>query len=283
MIAFVLIYLTNSAPEYLGPLESLALKDGALFVGIPLILVSLVFLWRGGYLREVQSRRRFSAFEILEAGLLVVAVTTVFGLGPSPFNLCLGGGGGFVCYAEASGFLLGLLDLILVVIAEELFFRAYLMNELNQALGAGAGAVAVSALLYSVFHLPALQVEGFGTVSLLGFLQILIGAFSLSACYWYTGRNLVAVIILHAYWDGVGALVFIPNYGRLGEFLLILGQLSLPAAVLIITHRFRLPLSSLFSRAGGEPSMPAKRPSALPRRKVEEHLPHSLRRRVDFD
>jgi len=80
-------------------------------------------------------------------------------------------------------------------------------------------------------------VEGFGTISLLGFTGIVVGAFSLSVCYWYTGRNLAAVILLHAYWDGVGALVLIPNYGQYGEIVLILGQLSLPAAVLVITQR----------------------------------------------
>jgi membrane protease YdiL (CAAX protease family) len=237
VIAFVLIYLTNSAPEYLGPLESLAVRNEALFVSIPLILVSLVLLWRGGYLRQVQARNRLSVLEILGAGLLVVAVTLVFGLGLSPLDLCLGGGGGFVCYPDANGFILGLLDLMLVVIAEELFFRAYLINELNQFLGSGAGAVAASALLYSFFHLPALQVEGFGTIMPLGVLEILIGAFSLSACYWYTGRNLGAAILLHAYWDAIGALEFIPNYGQYGEFLLIIGQLSLPAVVIIVTHR----------------------------------------------
>jgi membrane protease YdiL (CAAX protease family) len=255
---FAVIYLTNSAPEYLGPLESLAVNNAALFVGAPLILASLVFLWRGGYLRKVQSRGKFSAVEILEAGLLVIAVTAFFGLGPSPFNLCLGGGGGFVCYPSSSGFLLGLFDLVLIVMAEELFFRAYLINELDHLLGVGTGAVAASALLYSVFHLPALQVEGLGTVSLLGFLQVLIGAFTLSACYWYTGRNLAAVVLLHAYWDGVGALVFLPDFGQFGGILLILGQLSLPAAVLIVTHRFRLRLSP--SNAGGEPSVPVGLP-----------------------
>ncbi len=239
VISFVLIYLTNSEPEYLGPLEPVAVKDAALFVSIPLILVSLVFLWRGGYLREVQSRNRFSAIEILEAGLLTIAITAYFGLGLSPLNLCLGGGGGFVCYPNTRGFFAGLFDLVIVVLGEELFFRAYVINELNQLLGVGTGAVAASALLYSVFHLPALQVEGFGTISLLGLLQILIGAISLSACYWYTGRNLAAVVLLHVYWDGVGALVLIPDYGQSGGILLILGQLSLPAAALIITHRFR--------------------------------------------
>lgn len=247
-VAFTLIYVTNSAPGYLGPLETLFAGDGELFVGISLILVSLLFLWSGGYLREVQSWRRFSLVEIVEAAALVLVVTAYFGWGLSPFSLCLGGGGGFVCYPDSRGFYSGLLDLICIVVAEELFFRAYLINELNRLLNFGAGAVVVSSLIYVFFHLPVLQIVGFGSVSVPGLIQILIGAFSLSACYWYTGRNLAASALLHAYWDGVGALLLIPNYGLYGEYLLILGQLSLPAAVLIITHRFGPSLANHPSR-----------------------------------
>jgi len=236
-IAFVLIYLTNSAPQYLGPLEQTVVRDPALFVGVSLILISSGLLWRARYWRKVQSRTKLASFELVEGGILALAMTAYFGIMLTPFNLCIGGGGGFACYPDLSGFLRGVLDLAIIVLSEELFFRAYLMNELSQILGRGVGAVILSPLIYSVFHLPALQAEGFGTISLLGFTVILIGAFSLSGCYWYTGRNLAAVIFLHAYWDGVGALVLIPNYGQYDEIVLILGQLSLPAVVLVITHK----------------------------------------------
>lgn len=236
-IAFVLIYLTNSAPAYLGPLEPVIVPNQTLFVGVSLILVSLFWLWRSGYLRLIQSKGRVAAFELVIAALLLLTLTAYFGLGLSPFNLCIGGGGGFACYPDLQGFLRGLLNLMCIVLAEELFFRAYVMNELGQILGVGAGVVIASALLFSLFHLPALQIEGFGSISSLGFLQILVGAVSLSACYWYTGRNLAAVLLLHAYWDGVGALLLIPNVGQYGPILLLLGQLSLPAAVVVITHK----------------------------------------------
>jgi membrane protease YdiL (CAAX protease family) len=236
-VAFVLVYLTNSAPSYLGPLEPLILPNQTLFVGISLILLSLFWLWRSGYLRLIQSKGRVAAFELVIAALLLVTLTAYFGLGLSPFNLCIGGGGGFACYPDLQGFLRGLLNLMVIVLAEELFFRAYLMNELGQIIGVGAGVVVVSSLLFSLFHLPALQIEGFGTVSLLGFSEILIGAVSLSACYWYTGKNLAVVLLLHAYWDGVGALLLIQNVGQYEPILLLVGQLSLPAAILIITHK----------------------------------------------
>jgi len=235
-VAFVLIYLTNSAPQYLGPLEQTVVRDQELFVGLSLIIISSVLLWQGRYWRRVQSKTKLAWLELVEAGILVLAMTAYFGIMLTPFNLCIGGGGGFACYPDIGGFLRGVLDLAVIVLSEELFFRAYLMNELNQILGRGVGAVILSPLIYSVFHLPALQAEGFGTISLLGFVVIIIGAFTLSACYWYTGRNLAAVILLHAYWDGVGALVLIPNYGQYDEIVLILGQLSLPAVVLVVTH-----------------------------------------------
>lgn len=243
--AFVLIYLTNSAPQYFGPLEQTVVRDQALFVGISLIILSSALLWTGGYWRLAQSRTRLSAFEFLESILLVAIMTALFGLGLSPFDLCIGGGGGFACYPQVGGFLRGVLDLACIVLSEDLFFRAYLMNELNQVLGLGAGAVTISALVYALFHLPALQVEGFGTVSLAGFLLILVGAFSLSACYWYTGRNLAVVIFLHAYWDAIGALELIPNFGQYSEFLLIIGQLAVPAAVLVVTHALLSPRLAL--------------------------------------
>ena len=247
-VAFVLIYLTESAPQYLGPLEQTAVRDQELFVGLSLILISSVLLWRGRYWRRVQSKTKLALFELVEAGILALAMTGYFGIVLTPFNLCIGGGGGIACYPYIGGFLRGVLDLAVIVLSEELFFRAYLMNELNRILGRGVGAVVLSPLIYSVFHLPALQVEGFGTISLLGFVVILVGAFSLSACYWYTGRNLAAVILLHAYWDGVGALVLVPNYGQYDEIVLILGQLSLPAAVLVITHNLWPTLTTILRR-----------------------------------
>ncbi|HEY6283769.1 MAG TPA: CPBP family intramembrane glutamic endopeptidase [Nitrososphaerales archaeon] len=211
----------------------------------------MFWLWRSGYLRRIQSKGRVAAFELVIAAVLLVTLTAYFGLGLSPFNLCIGGGGGFACYPDLQGFLHGLLNLMCIVLAEELFFRAYLMNELGQILGVGVGVVIVSALLFSLFHLPALEIEGFGAISLLGFSQILAGAISLSACYWYTGRNLAVVILLHAYWDGVGALLLFPNVTQYGPILLLLGQLSLPAGILVITHVLWTRLS------GGRPaSMP---------------------------
>ena len=247
-VAFVLIYLTNSAPQYLGPLEQTVVRNQALFVGASLILISFVLLWRGKYWRQLQSKQKLAWFELVEAGLLALVMTAYFGIVLTPFNMCIGGGGGFACYPDVSGFLRGVLDLAIIILSEELFFRAYLMNELNQILGRGVGAVIISPLIYSAFHLPALQVEGFGTISLLGFVGILVGAFSLSACYWYTGRNLAAVILLHAYWDGVGALVLIPNYGQYDEIVLILGQLSLPAVILVFTHKLWPTLASRLRR-----------------------------------
>lgn len=236
VIGYLLVLVTNSAPGYLGPLEQVVLRNEFLFVGVILIVLSSLLLWWGGYWLHVQSWRRLAAFEVVEAVALVLAATAVFGLGLTPLNLCLGGGGGFVCYPDMDGFLFGLLGLLTIVLAEELFFRAYLMNELGRIIGGGLRVVVVATVVYTVFHLPALGVEGFGVASLQGFLQVALGAFTLSACYWYTGRNLAAVVILHAYWDAIGSLVLIPSYGQYSEFVLVLGQLSLPAFLLVLTH-----------------------------------------------
>jgi membrane protease YdiL (CAAX protease family) len=267
VIAFVLVYLTNLAPGYLGPLEPIIIPNQTLFVGVSLILVSTFWLWRSGYLRHIQSKGRVAALELVVAAALLLIVTAYFGLRLSPFNLCIGGGGGFACYPDLRGFLRGLLNLMSIVAAEELFFRAYVMNELNQILGVGTVVVIVSTLLFSLFHLPALQIEGFGVVSMFGFLQILVGAVSLSACYWYTGKNLAAVLLLHAYWDGIGALLLIPNVGHYAPILLLLEQLSLPAAALVITHRLWSRLSrgcTPSMQAPGRGQVPTSRRTSIP-------------------
>jgi hypothetical protein len=237
VVVYILVTVTNSAPGYLGALEPLVSRNQDVFVGLSLVLVSAVLLWRTGYWREVQSRGRRALFEFIEAGVLLLVLTAVFGLGLSPFSMCLGGGGGFTCYGNAAGFIRGILDLACIILGEEMFFVAYVTKELNQITGVGPVAVFAATLLYSFSHFPALQVEGFGVVFILGFLQILIGTSTLIACYWYTGRNLAAVILMHAYWDGVGALVLFPNVMVFGPILLMLGQLTLPAAALILTHR----------------------------------------------
>jgi membrane protease YdiL (CAAX protease family) len=238
IVVFVLVILTNSAPTYFGPLEPLVSQNQDVFVGLALILVSSVLLWRGGYWRSIQSRGSLALFELAEAGLLLLLLTAIFGLGLNPLDRCLGGGGGFTCYSTIPSFLRGLFDLALIVVAEEIFFVAYLTREFAEVTGKGGLAIFLSTLFYASFHFPALQVEGFGAISPLGFLEVLIGTFSLIACYWYT-RNLVAVALMHAYWDGVGALVLLPNAGVLSPIFLLLGQLSLPAVALVMTHRFR--------------------------------------------
>jgi hypothetical protein len=53
------------------------------------------------------------------------------------------------------------------------------------------------------------------------------------------------VIFLHAYWDAIGALELIPNFGQYSEFLLIIGQLAVPAAVLVVTHALLSPRLAL--------------------------------------
>ena len=237
VISYALITVTDEAPWYFGGLESAILTNQDLFIGLSLAAVSLVWLWRSGYLRRVQSRGRLAVFEFAMAGALLLALTAFFGLGLSPLDMCLGGGGGFTCYASTEGFLRGILGLMVVVVGEELFFVVYVTTELNSLLGKGGVAVAVSALIYSTSHIPILQAEGFGSVYSLWFLEILVGTSSLIACYWLTGRNLAVVVLLHAYWDGIGALVLFPNAGVYGPILLILGQLSLPAAITVVTHR----------------------------------------------
>ena len=233
----VLVVVANLLPDLLEP-PLLARLGPETFYGLALIMISLVWLRWSGTWRTMQSRGGPVIVELFVALFLAVGVTALLGLGLSPLDLCIGGGGGYVCYPELIGFLAGLLGLVSIVLAEELFFRAYLINELNQLLGWRGRAVLSSVCLFTLLHLPALRVEGFGAVSATGFLVVLTGAVTLSASYWYGGRNLVAVMLLHGYWDGLGALLLIPGTGLLSPFVTIVLQLSLPAAGLVLVHAF---------------------------------------------
>jgi len=233
----VLVVVANLLPDLLEP-PLLARLGPETFYGLALIMISLVWLRWSGTWRTMQSRGGPVIVELFVALFLAVGVTALLGLGLSPLDLCIGGGGGYVCYPELIGFLAGLLGLVSIVLAEELFFRAYLINELNQLLGWRGRAVLSSVCLFTILHLPALRVEGFGAVSAVGFFVVLTGAVTLSASYWYGGKNLVAVMILHGYWDGLGALLLIPGIGLLSPFVTIVLQLSLPAAGIVFVHAF---------------------------------------------
>src|SRR3989441_4737016 len=233
----VLVVVANLLPDLLEP-PLLARLGPETFYGLALIMISLVWLRWSGTWRTMQSRGGPMIVELFVALVLAVGVTALLGLGLSPLDLCIGGGGGYVCYPDIIGFLAGLLGLVSIVLAEELFFRAYLINELNQLLGWRGRAVLSSVFLFTLLHLPALRVEGFGAVSATGFFVILTGAVTLSASYWYGGKNLVAVMLLHGYWDGLGALLLIPGIGLLSPFVTIVLQLSLPAAGLVFVHAF---------------------------------------------
>src|SRR5438132_8140736 len=233
----VLVVVANLLPDLLEP-PLLARLGPETFYGLALIMISLVWLRWSGTWRTMQSRGGPVIVELFVALFLAVGVTALLGLGLSPLDLCIGGGGGYVCYPELTVFLAGLLGLVSIVLAEELFFRAYLINELNQLLGWRGRAVLSSVCLFTLLHLPALRVEGFGAVSAVGFLVVLTGAVTLSASYWYGGKNLVAVMLLHGYWDGLGALLLIPGIGLLSPFVTIVLQLSLPSAGLVFVHAF---------------------------------------------
>lgn len=106
-ITFVLIYFSNLAPQYFGPVEDFVLRDRTLFAGTSLIVLAAIWLWRSGYWRTMQSRGWLAGSELVEVGLLLVVLTMLLGIGLTPFNLCIGGGSGYTCYPDLRGFLGG--------------------------------------------------------------------------------------------------------------------------------------------------------------------------------
>ncbi|MDV3278736.1 MAG: CPBP family intramembrane metalloprotease [Nitrososphaerales archaeon] len=250
-IAFVLISVTNLDPSLFGGLERVIVPVQSVFVGLGLSALALLGLWWSGLWRKAQSTGRSTLVEIGVGGCLLVAFTFAFGVVTTPFHLCFGGSGGYACYPDVLSFSRGVFSLISLVMAEELFFRAYLINELNQAIKDGSVGALASALLYSAYHLPALWTEGSRAFSAPGLLLVVVGAVSLSLCYWYTGRNLLAVLLLHGYWDGIGALLVVPYIGVSGPIIAMLGQLTAPVVGVVAVHQLLARRTSL-SRGRGK-------------------------------
>ncbi len=237
LIALVLISVTDLDPTLFGGLKQVIVPVQSVFVGLGLSALALIWLWWSGLWRKAQSVGRSALVELGAGSCLLVIMTLVFGMVTTPFHLCFGGGGGYACYPDVLSFSRGIISLLSLVVAEELFFRAYLINELNQAIRFGSAGALASALVYSVYHLPALWTEGPKAFSLPGFVLVAVGAVSLSLCYWYTGRNLLAVLLLHGYWDGIGSLLVVPYAGVTGPIIVMLAQLTVPAVGVTALHQ----------------------------------------------
>ena len=237
-IVLILLYLGNLSAGSLGLVGTETPAIRTILIAVALVAISIILLVWSGDWRKMQSLGKNVFFELVLGAIALVGATLAFGIGPSPFRLCFGGGGGYTCYPNLSDFELGFAGIISLVAAEELFFRAYVMNELNGIIRVGWVVTLVSSAIYVLYHLPSLENQTFGEITFPAVLQILVGALSLSFCYWYTGRNLLATTLLHGYWDGIGALLLFPVPGVTGQFLTLLGQLSLPAAILVAFHYF---------------------------------------------
>jgi membrane protease YdiL (CAAX protease family) len=249
-ISLVLISVTNLDPALFGGLEHVIVPVQSVFVGLGLSALALLWLWWSGLWRKAQSVGRSVLVELGVGSCLLVALTFAFGTVTTPFHLCFGGGGGYACYPNVLSFSRGVLNLVALVIAEELFFRAYLINELNQVVKFGSVSALTSALLYSAYHLPALGTEGSRALSAPSLLLVVVGAVSLSFCYWYTGRNLLGVLLFHGYWDGIGALLVVPYTGVSGPIIAILGQLTVPVVGVIAVHQLLARRDKLSNRRG---------------------------------
>ena len=234
----ILLYLGNLSAGSLGLVGTETPAIRTILIAVALVAISIIWLVWSGDWRKMQSLGKNVLFELVLGAIALVGATLAFGIGPSPFRLCFGGGGGYTCYPNLSDFELGFAGIISLVAAEELFFRAYVMNELNGIIRVGWVVTVVSSAIYVLYHLPSLENQTLGEISYSAVLQILVGALSLSFCYWYTGRNLLVTTLLHGYWDGIGALLLFPVPGVTGQLLTLLGQLSLPAAILVAFHYF---------------------------------------------
>jgi membrane protease YdiL (CAAX protease family) len=145
--------------------------------------------------------------------------TLVLGVVLGLFQVFFSRGGPAVLEAFASGKALYLLPLAFVLLlfltgfTEEFFFRGFLQTRLEPLLRSRLGALAVTSILFGVYHLPYAYFNpnwpsagdwGAAWSAALG--QGIAGGLILGGLYLYARRNLLACIVLHALIDAFPAI-----------------------------------------------------------------------------
>ena len=154
-----------------------------------------------------------------------------------PLLLCATGG-----RSPFLGYFGGFLLTLLIPTAEELGFRGYVINELLRAGETRKRmilVIAVSAFIFSAFHIFVALNSQLPILEYLTFPFI----FGIVAATTYIAldRNILATILLHAYWNdvvvnlNVGVTAF-PPYGS--DIVAYWMFLVAPAAIMILIHRF---------------------------------------------
>jgi membrane protease YdiL (CAAX protease family) len=126
---------------------------------------------------------------------------------------------------------------IIVAVSEELFSRAYLLRDIRRSFNSGVLALSVSSIVFSLSHVPVLSLDSFNT-SPVAYLLVFIFLVGLSygLVYWWTGWNLILVVLMHFFYDTFGGMLTLDPFDPLSPLRFYSVLVFLPGAAIIVFH-----------------------------------------------
>lgn len=229
---FGVIYVANSYPRLIPLPGYLA----AATVEGTILLLSVLAMWNAGLIRGVQSRSKLALLEVAVLAATLVVLMLVNGIECDPLTLCITVGGSYM--GEPLGIFLSIVGLnIVVAFSEEFFSRAYLLREVYRSLNSGVVAVSVSSIVFMLSHVPLLSLGSYNTTPVIYLLvSILLVGLSYGLVYWWTGWNLMLVVLMHFFYDTFGGMVTLDPFNPLSPVRFYTVLVFLPSAAIIIFH-----------------------------------------------
>jgi membrane protease YdiL (CAAX protease family) len=230
-----IIYAVNSHPGLI-PLPGYLPE---VVVEAAILLLSILAAWNAGILRGVQSKSKVALLEVLVLAITLVALLVVNGTECNPLAFCITVGGSF--QGEPFRVYLTLVGVnIIVAVSEEFFSRAYLLRDIYLSfknVRGGILAVSVSALVFALSHVPVLSVDSFNSSPIMYLLaSIFIVGLSYGLVYWWTGWNLMLVVLMHFFYDTFGGMVTVDQFDPLSPIRYYSVVVLIPSAVILIFH-----------------------------------------------
>lgn len=226
------IYTADSYPRLI-PLPGFlaaAMVEGAI------LLLSVLAMWNAGLLRGAQSRSRLALLEVAVLAATLVAIILVNGIDCDPLTLCITVGGSYM--GEPLGIYLSIIGLnIVVAVSEEFFSRAYLLRDVYHTLNVGVVAVLLSSLVFMFSHVTVLSLESYNTTPVVYLLvSIFLVGLSYGLVYWWTGWNLMLVVLMHFFYDTFGGMIALDPFNPFSPLRFYTVLVFLPSAVIILFH-----------------------------------------------
>jgi membrane protease YdiL (CAAX protease family) len=229
---FGVIYIADSHPRLI-PLPgylAAASVEGAI------LLLSILAMWNAGLIRGLQSRSRLALLEVGVLAIALVVLTLINGIECNPLALCITVGGSYM--GEPLDVYLSLVGLnVVVAVSEEFFSRAYLLRDVYRNLNSGVLAVSVSSLVFALAHIPALSLDSFiASPVIYLFVSVLLVGLAYALVYWWTGWNLMLVVLLHFFYDTFGGMITLDPFDPLSPVRFYAVLVFVPGAAIVLFH-----------------------------------------------